>query len=127
VDGGPAERLGPVMGVGTPRAELADNGSAVIAYPTIDGVLTVDRAAGGSWLSHRIWRTKPITDAEGSDIPSLKVALASDGRAAVAWQGVLAAAGGAGGGLGAAVPPSAGARQGGQPPPAPAPPRAPPA
>jgi hypothetical protein len=75
-------------------------------------VLTADRAGGGAWLSHRLWTTRPEFDEAGIDpvaldITSLTATLAPDGRAAVAWAGVLAAAGRAGGDWGQAVRQSA--------------------
>jgi len=112
IDGGPAEHVGPVTPADDPSAEITDDGSALIAYATADGVLTADRAAGGAWLSHRLWTTPPARDEAGDsvvalDITSLTAALAPDGRAAVAWAGVRAAAGRAGGDWGQAVRQSA--------------------
>ncbi len=117
-DGAPAEHPGPETLAGYPRAVIADDGSAVIAYVASDGVLTLDRAPGGPWVSHRLLKTGRTLDGIDEipyDLPSLVATLAPDGRAAVAWPGVMAAAGQAGGAWGAPVRQSAVTRQADEP------------
>ena len=114
---GPATALASGAGIASPEVALADDGAAVVAYSQSDdpaAIFVVHRAAGGPWSAARL---SGAPAHEGGDPPegrpiiedravSVPTALASDGRAIVAWRvretvsvtnRVVAAAGRAGG------------------------------
>ncbi len=94
LDGAARQRLNREPLAGLPAAELADDGTGLIAYATPEAILTTDRAGTGPWVTHSLAHHPATGDEETPTVVQVWTSPAPDRRAAVAWGHPLTAANG---------------------------------